>query len=323
MSIRQEELRSRRRRSQAQRVGPSYRANRERYHARKQAGFDAPLVERPKDRGSDPYPHRSQLLFPVASLLIQLDRYPQIVRDSQGEFRLVMAQVLRKFKAKPQQQVIGNNLNWILNNTRIEIENPDNPDQPLVLQGRELLHEALRAYAFKSKVIAHFLEAESLLNNPLNKHEFPELRDKYGEWREATADELCEFIGIESEDFLNEVDAALRYFGVRKAELLVRLALPEVVIAAVQSAKQLGKEGDSARKLVMEAAKLIEASPLVTVDQRKLTVNNYPGQANGVPQWPSLGVGDGTRKALPEPASDNVIEAEVIEIREAVSTIPA
>ena len=229
-----------------------------------------------------------------------------------------MAKIAKQFKARPEQRVINANLDWILANTRIEIENPDNPDAPLVLQGRELLMEALRVYAHKSPTIGHFLEAESLLSNPMNRDKFPQLRGADGEWRMPTADEICGFLDIESEGFLNEVDAALRYFGVRKAELLVRIALPEVVQAAVASAKSDGKNSAADRKLVMEAAKLIETKPMVTVDQRKLTVNNnYPGERNGVPAWPSTAVAvSAAVKALPAATESSVVEAELVEAEE-------
>lgn len=212
-----------------------------------------------------------------------------------------------------KSRIVAGNLSPILQNVRIEVGQPDDAE-PLYLQGPELLIQALRAYAYKSKIVAKYLDAFSILTNPLAADLFPELKDEFGNWRMPTEDEICQYAGVDPSEFLGACYAALHHYGLQQAELLVKVAAPEVVKAAIISAKIGGKEGAADRRMLLEAAEIIKpAGPLVNVDQRSVTVNNsFPGQAEGLPAWPGLQRHEGTQAALPSARLDNVVEGELV-----------
>lgn len=208
---------------------------------------------------------------------------------------------------------IQNNLRPLLENVQIEIGQAT--EEPVYLKGPELLLQALRGYAYKSKLVAKYLEAYSLLNNPLHAEMFPELVNELGEWRQATEDEICAYCGLDPGEFIGQCIAALYNYGLEQANLLVRVSAPEVVRAAIASAKIVGKDGAPDRKLLLEAAKVVEpAGALVSIDQRSVTVNNnYPGQSAGLPAWPGLAKNDGLEsKQLAATTTENIIEGELV-----------
>jgi len=218
---------------------------------------------------------------------------------------------------------IEDNLLRMMSSAYIEIPNPTDPmAEPQFMHGMTVLLEALRAYAYKSpKIVAKYLEHESLLRNPIHKEIFPELRDDYGEWREPTEDEICQYAGIDPSEFLGQCYAALHNYGMEQAKLAVVVAAPEIVRATIASAKISGKEGAADRKLLLEAAKVVEpAGALVNIDQRSVTVNNFPGQNEGLPAWPGLVKNDGAEaKQLVAANSTNIVEGELVSELEYVS----
>lgn len=224
----------------------------------------------------------------------------------------------KKFQPTTSKQV-EDNLLRLTASCYVEIPgDPMDPmSEPTFLRGLPVLTEALRSYAHRSKLVAKFLEHESLLNNPINKALFPTLCDEHGEWREPTQDEICQYAGIDPSEFLGQCYAALHYFGMEQAKLAVVVAAPEIVRATIASAKISGKEGAADRKLLLEAAKVVEpTNALVNIDQRSVTVNNnYPGQSAGLPAWPGLARNDGVDgvKQLAAASMENVVEAEFVE----------
>ena len=100
---------------------------------------------------------------------------------------------------------------------------------------------------------------------------------------EPTLELACAVAKLSEEDFVGDIHKAIYWYGLEGARQKLQANLGVVVDAAYETATLVGREGHADRKLIFEAAKLIESGPGVVINNNNESITNHAHI--GLPQW--------------------------------------
>jgi len=145
-------------------------------------------------------------------------------------------------------------------------------------QGLDALILLCRMGAHRYETLRLFIIAWEDLHQPnLFAELYPELA-----FTEPSLEQCCDLAKISNEDFVGDVTRMIYYYGLESAKWQIHAGLGDVVRAAHDTARMVGKEGFQDRQLLLKAGGVVQEGPGTVVNVNNQVTTN---QIAGLPKW--------------------------------------